>query len=1035
MTTPSKESLSPASFLDAFLKEVVQRKPKNPGDPGLLCLVPSALFAEECAHRLLDRSGSCASLAFHTPSSLARTIAEERGTPMLGSVGRGAVQAWVSQEVEALCGGRLKSIPPFLEEDLAYLRRFPKARGALAQALLLVRLHGCFREEDLPDSRGGRLLALFLEGFGKALKKARLADPARRLGDGLALLPNWLVDKGWVSLIALPAAPQSPEFLAYAAALQRAGAVVVEEGGAEELGRGPRAALPERLPELKFFAAQGEEGETEEALERIRVLLEEGARPDRIALCFVGGEPYLRLIEERAGRVGLPLRPTKGVAFRLTARGRAGRNWLRFVLLDAPAELRGRVLLEPLLERTGSPAAAALDWKARDQGWLGGLEQLRDLLREFKEEPEGFLALEAWLTETIALREELLSNRNTKKRCRLLREAMEREGILAVEGKDPFADLLEALPQVQDLMPAEKEAFALEELAQLFEDLIEEHSLPLPHTAKEGVRVLPLQRMGVLDFDHVLVLGCLRGRWPAKNRPNPWLSSRDLEHVGQKFLERFGVLSTLVPLPPTPCPPTREEELERRKFLLLLRGCRTSLCLSYPGVDLRAKPKSPSPWLEELRALKGDTHPLRPLSAALEERLGRMVPERVGYSELEAMTIAGFARRDEALRHFGGRFACLPPHGGDFVAARDRFHPGEAPSPFDALGLGPSLPLEHPISVTAFEDLGSCPLRFFFRHVLSLRPLPDEPSLDLISALDRGSAVHRILHKVFEALISQGLLDENPLPLEACLDLGVQEISRLLRAEADRLMSRQFLRFPRLRQEVLALWGKSLEAQFRLDLSELAESGARPVDLEKKLQASLVFRRLMDEEDIAEGRKPETRPLLLKGKYDRLDQFPNGRFRILDYKTGASAKKLDRKDILQGRKTQLYLYQRLFLEDRGHPEPSGLHPLAALRGVGPKFPIHETSPLPEAKLDQDFWEEPLKGRLEDSLATLVHLCDEGNFPFEAEHGPCRHCEFAAACPRHHAPTQDRMAREPRTVRFRALQQKSPPRKPTTRKKK
>ena len=1033
-SSPPKAPISPRSFLDAFLEEVAQRKPKSAGDRGLLCLVPSALFAEECAHRLLEHSGSCAGLAFHTPSSLARTMAEESGTPMFVGVGRGAVQVWVSQEVEALCEGRRGRVGALLKEDLAYLRRFPKARAALVQALLMVRMHGCARGEDLPDSQGGRLLALFLEGFGEALERAELADPGRWLSEGLALLPDWLADKEWVSLIALPAAPQSPDFLAYAACLQRAGAEVVEEGDAEALGEGRQAALPNRLPELKFFAAQGEEVETEEALAQIRVLLEEGARPDRIALSFAGGEPYLRLIEEQAGRVGLPLRPTKGVAFRLTARGRAGRNWLRFVLLDAPSELRGRVLLEPLLRLGGSPAAAALDWKARDEGWLGGLEELRGLLRGMEEELEGFSELEAWLTGAIGLREALLEREETGARCGLLREAMEGEGLLSTEGSDPMASLLEALPRVQALLPAERRAFSLEELAQLFEDLLEEQSLPLPQTAKEGVRVLPFQRMGVLDFDHVLVLGCLRGRLPAKTRPNPWLSPSDLEHLGRKFRDRYGVLKTHSPLPPTPCPPDREEELERRKLLLLLRHCRTSLCLSYPGVDLRAKPRSPSPWLEELRAAKGDTHPLRPLSAALEARLGRRAPEQTGLSELEAMCFAAFARKDEALRHFGGRFACIPPHGGDFVAARDRFRPGETPSPFDALGLGPSLPMGHPISVTAFEDLGSCPLRFFFRHTLGLRPLPDEPSLDLVSALDRGSAVHRILQKVFETLMAQNLLATTPLPLEACLDLGVQEIGRLLRAEADRLMSRQFLRFPRLRHEVLALWGKCLEAQFRLDLKELAESGARPIDLEKKLQAPLVFHKLLDEEEDPEEVKSETRPLLLKGKYDRLDQCPDGRFRILDYKTGSSAKGFDRRDILQGRKTQLYLYQRLFLESRDGSRPDALHPFAALRGVGPKFPIHETSPLPEAEFDEDFWDDPLKSNLEDSLATLVELCEEGDFPFEAEHGPCRHCEFAAACPRHHTPSQDRMAREPRTRRFRDLQTKSPPRKAGKRKK-
>ncbi|GEM_PF-3383772 len=1011
------------SFLDAFVEDVAKKIQKKMKSPGLLCLVPSALFAEECAHRLLERNGSCVGISFHTPSSLFRVLSEECGTPFFSDLPRAAAQAWVGQWVVELCEGKRGKLSNDLREDLAYLRRFPKARAALAQALLQVRLYGCIRTSDLPPTRGGRLLGLFLEPFDEALDRAEMWDPARRLSTGLALLPGWLADKEWVSLIALPAGGKSPEFLAYAACLQGLGAQVFEETGTEILGTGAQLALPKKLPDLEFFTAQGEEAETEEALERIRAWIQKGVRPDRIALSFVSAEPYLRLIEERAEAVGFPLRPTKGVAFRLTALGRGGRNWLRFVLLDGPAEFRGPLLLEPLLPGMGTPAAAALDRIARDQAWLGGLKDLRNLLDEIKNQPEGLEELKKSLNKMVFLWDALNKHQDTASRCSLLEESMERWGLLGEDENNPFAQVLASLPKAQALLPPKCPPFSLEELAQLLEAQLEEQSIPLPQTVQEGVRVLPLQRMGVLDFDHILILGCLRGRWPSKPRINPWLSPKDIEHLGEKFRERFGVLQAKGILPPCPCPPSREEEQERQRLLLLLKRCKGTLCLSYPGVDLRAKPKAPSPWLEELRTAKGDTHSLRPLSAALGDRLSRRGPEPLGFSELEAMTLASFERKDEALRHFDGRFSCIPRQAGEFVAARDRFHPGETPSPFDALGLGPSLRPGQPISVTAFEDLGNCPLRFFFRHILGLRPLPEEPSLDLVSALERGSAVHRILQKVYEKLLAEGLFDQDPLPIDTCLDLGIQEIGHSLRTEADRIMSRQFLRFPRLRQEVLALWGKNLEAQFRLDLEELQKSGARPVALEKKLEAALSFQKL-------KGEGPQkTPPLLLKGKYDRLDRLPDGRYRILDYKTGTSAKKLPSKDVLQGRKTQLYLYQRLFLESEGTPsQPGDRHPLAALRGVGPKFPVTESRVLPETPLNEKFWDAPLKDDLEDSLATLLELCEEGHFPFESEHGPCRHCEFASACPRHHAPTQDRMEAEPRTASFRSLKIKSPTRK-------
>jgi double-strand break repair protein AddB len=173
----------------------------------------------------------------------------------------------------------------------------------------------------------------------------------------------------------------------------------------------------------------------------------------------------------------------------------------------------------------------------------------------------------------------------------------------------------------------------------------------------------------------------------------------------------------------------------------------------------------------------------------------------------------------------------------------ERVPPARRPAPRPPVDVRPT-----ELAVTGIRTLIRDPYAIYARHILKLRPLA--PLRAEPDALARGSALHRIL----EAFIRERPPRE---PDDAAL-------LRLL-AIADTVLAED-APWPAARM----LWRARLERAAAGFLSRERESGGRPVFIEQKGGVDLPgigFR--------------------LTAKPDRIDEMPDGRLHILDYKTGA----------------------------------------------------------------------------------------------------------------------------------------------------
>jgi CRISPR/Cas system-associated exonuclease Cas4 (RecB family) len=188
---------------------------------------------------------------------------------------------------------------------------------------------------------------------------------------------------------------------------------------------------------------------------------------------------------------------------------------------------------------------------------------------------------------------------------------------------------------------------------------------------------------------------------------------------------------------------------------------------------------------------------------------------------------------------------------------------------------GELLELARGVSPTALEKLAACPLAWFYRYGIGLRP-PQDPEYDperWLNAMDRGSA----LHDVYERFVTRYLGRRR--------DILHEDAHREILKTAER---------------VIGEWREKVPppsiAVFEAEAAEIR-------------RAALVFltmeRSEIEDGDEAEWDKVEVafggsvgdhryragaRSLPIFGRADRVDRLPGGELRVIDYKTGRAGR-------------------------------------------------------------------------------------------------------------------------------------------------
>lgn len=271
-------------------------------------------------------------------------------------------------------------------------------------------------------------------------------------------------------------------------------------------------------------------------------------------------------------------------------------------------------------------------------------------------------------------------------------------------------------------------------------------------------------------------------------------------------------------------------------------------------------------------------------------------------------------------------------------------------------------------SATSLELLSRCPLAWFYRHLLDLRP-PRDPVLDpdrWLDAMERGS----LLHRIFERAGRQ--LRQRQDALEAATVRS--ELLEIVRVTAEEW--REQVPTPsesvyeaeveELRQAALA-WLEMARADHR------QPHAPRWAHFEQWLEGpGIVY-------PLADGRRVPIRALV-----DRVDEYPDGRLLVVDYKTGSPDfygpdARLGR--LRGGRQLQPAVYAAaVTAAHRGKPAEFEYH-FPTARGLGEQIRHH--GDLLRAA-------EPVIAGLLEHLAT-------GAYVPTTDPDDCRHCDFQAIC--------------------------------------
>ncbi|TFG96858.1 MAG: hypothetical protein E4H13_11665 [Calditrichales bacterium] len=310
-------------------------------------------------------------------------------------------------------------------------------------------------------------------------------------------------------------------------------------------------------------------------------------------------------------------------------------------------------------------------------------------------------------------------------------------------------------------------------------------------------------------------------------------------------------------------------------------------------------------------------------------------------------------------------------------------------------------------SITALESYAFCPMQYFLQRVLRLDAEEElEPSL---SSLERGNAVHQVLYEFYDQLNA----DERKKPWMF----------------ADRLNHIAENVFAGLPYTDIT-WSIEREKYFGYDTSPglwqvfletekqtISQSGFLPSQFEVSFGS---FRNGTEKANAPLVIPTENGNVSIVGKIDRIDLTPDGRFVVIDYKTGSSAENIKISHIVEGFSLQLPVYiaaaGKLLKHDLGKAVPAaGIYyrvqdshhciqiPVFVDKEVGTELESAKDAVLPNPKLVENEVELTLADLVAKSLDYIV-LYDsqirQGRFQhsrFPDQDKCTKYCDFARIC--------------------------------------
>ena len=432
--------------------------------------------------------------------------------------------------------------------------------------------------------------------------------------------------------------------------------------------------------------------------------------------------------------------------------------------------------------------------------------------------------------------------------------------------------------------------------------------------------------------------------------------------------------------------PTAAERQQRELDQILWRldalaGSADRVCYSFSCRDTREFRETFPSWivLDAYRAQRGERClTYRDLEVALGEAVSP-VPAAPGDARTDAAWWLANLRAPGAHGAIVRAFPSLQ-RGMDAEAQRrsPRFTPFDGFVPEAGASLDPGR-TGRPVSATTLESAAACPLRFFLRQGLGVRPIEEgETDRDLwLDPRTRGGELHALYARVMRAARDE----QRPVSLEV-------DQARLREWGRERLeaLRRQM---PPPSDEVFAR--ESREFLDDLDAFLIAECegrhGTDPVGFEVPFGFPLedAEGEPLASADLVPFEIDAARRLLLHGRIDRINRLTGHEYEVADYK-GSYWRDAWQGSLRGGTRLQHALY--------------GVAAARVLKRIDPRARVvRGTYLFPSVKghRARKTIAAPSREKLAEVLRDLCDVIGAGAFAPADGDGACRWCEYGAAC--------------------------------------
>ena len=768
----------------------------------------------------------------------------------------------------------------------------------------------------------------------------------------------------------------------------------------------------------------------EEVRRAVRDILREarGGTPfHRMAALYRQADPYAHQLRLELSLAGLPMAGPDPSTLKDSTAGRLLIGLLGVIEDDfGRSQLMQWLAEAPVRDGPGGFVASAelMHWEAlsRQAGVVRGLDQWRDRVGRSVEQAEERAGLSALQDETSPARVRAMEEQ-ARRAARLVdfveglagrlppedgsswrqfgewaKDALGYYAASPVDWPEPQQSALdrveEVLGQLSELDDVEP-GTGLAEFRQALEQALDAPSGRTGATGS-GVFVASLGAAIGMEFDAVWILGMAEGAFPPRPIEDPLLPDGARRSLGNGKL-----------------PQLRDAVLdERRRYLAALAGGKRRY-LSYARTDPGARRgQRPAPWLLDAAAAAGrqgdggagprvTSQELTQMSAswlsviqspedALKDATGGRAADQ---HEYDLVDLAEWRQAGGSLhRH---PLAVADPAVNSPIGASpigralnmERARGSRALTEWDgylgkaALGSDRLLgALTRVFSPTRLESWSKCPFQFFLGNVLSLSAWESPEDVLTISALERGTLIHKILERFISETLASGPPPEGtawgPTHITRIEAIAEEEF----RAAEERGVTGRRVLWEAVKEEIIRDLGAFLEK----DAERQAQFGVQPWRTEHPFgfEGPPVTLDLPDGEQVS-----------FRGLIDRVDVDSGlSRAMVTDYKTGSANpyRGMSQDPLGGGTRLQLPVYA-----------------LAVRSAL-----------LPDAEVEAEYWFVSTQGgfqretvQLADvevafraTVQTVVQGIRHGVFPANpgppGQNGPanCAYCDFDRVCP-------------------------------------